>query len=235
MALRLDRTLANLGYGSRAEVRAFVLSGRVRVDGRTLRDPASKVEAGSVTLDGAPLEAPAGLFVALHKPVGYVCSHDDRDGARVWELLPERWLERNPRPTTIGRLDKDSSGLLLVTDLHPLVHSLTSPRHHVTKRYVVTLDRPVEEADALAASFASGELVLRGEEDDPCLPAELTVLEDDRVQVVLTEGRHRQVRRMFGASGYHVETLERIAVGPYELGDLEPGEWRAEDPSLVTA
>jgi 16S rRNA pseudouridine516 synthase len=152
----------------------------------------------------------------------------------VWELLPARWLARNPRTTTVGRLDKDSSGLLLVTDLHPLVHQLTAPRRHVPKRYTVELDRPVDDAPDLIARFASGALVLRGE-DVPCLPAELTVGgAGDRCEVVLTEGRHRQVRRMFGACGYQVVTLHRTAVGPYTLGDLPAGGWRYEDPSLVT-
>jgi 16S rRNA pseudouridine516 synthase len=237
-ALRIDRILSNLGYASRAEVRGLVRAKRVAVDGRTVTDPSQKAEAHLVTLDGAALEAPDGLFVAFHKPVGYVCSHDDRDGSRVWELLPPRWLERNPKATTVGRLDKDSSGLLLVTDVLPLVHELTSPRHHVPKRYVVTLEEPVDDladVDDLVQTFASGALVLRGEEDDPCLPAELHPRTDGAFEVVLTEGRHRQVRRMFGACGYHVATLHRTAVGPYSLGDLPEGGWRTEDPSLVTA
>jgi 16S rRNA pseudouridine516 synthase len=135
----------------------------------------------------------------------------------------------------VGRLDKDSSGLLLITDLPGLVHQLTSPRHHVPKRYVVTLEDAVDDLPALAAVFASGTLVLRGEEDDPCLPAELHARPDGSYEVVLTEGRHRQLRRMFAACGHHVATLHRTAVGPYELGDLAPGAWRTEDPSLVLA
>jgi 16S rRNA pseudouridine516 synthase len=230
--LRIDRILSNLGYGSRADARVLVRDRRVAVDGDIVRNVADKAEPGRVTLDGQPLEAPDGLFVAFHKPVGYVCSHDDRDGNRVWELLPTRWLERNPRATTVGRLDKDSSGLLLVTDRLPLVHELTSPRHHVPKRYVVTLEELVDEREVerLVETFASGELVLRGEEDDPCLPADLRPIDERTFEVVLTEGRHRQVRRMFGACGHHVATLHRTSVGPYELDDLAPGEWRYDNP-----
>jgi 16S rRNA pseudouridine516 synthase len=231
-SLRLDRVLANLGLGTRDEARRLVRAGRVAVAGRVVTDPTEKVDPGSVTLDGEPLEAPGGLFVAVNKPVGFVCSHDDRDGDRVWELLPERWLDRRPRPTTIGRLDKDSSGLLLVTDIMPLVHHLTSPRHHVAKRYVVTLDRPLVDAGELVERFASGAHMLRGDER-PCLPAELTFVGERRAEVVLTEGRHRQVRRMFSACGYEVVSLVRTAVGPYELGDLPEGAWREEDPSLA--
>jgi 16S rRNA pseudouridine516 synthase len=228
--VRLDRILANLGYGSRADARRLVAAGRVAVGGRVARDPGQRVDPAAVTLDGEPLEAPNGLFVALNKPVGSVCSHDDRDGSRVWELLPAQWLERNPRPTTVGRLDKDSSGLLLVTDLHALVHDLTSPRRHVPKRYDVALDRPVADPDALVAAFASGTLVLRGD-DIPCRPAELRLTGPAAAEVVLTEGRHRQVRRMFAACGYEVVGLHRTAVGPYVLGDLAEGEWRVEDPN----
>lgn len=231
--MRVDRVLANLGYATRSEARKLVLAGRVGVDGEIVRNPAADVDPAAVELDGEKLEAPTGLFVALNKPVGYVSSHDDRDGDTVWQLLPSRWLARNPRPTTVGRLDKDSSGLLLVTDLHPLVHRLTSPRHHVPKRYVVRLDRSVDDPDALVAAFAAGTLELRGD-PHPCRPAEL-VVDGDRAEVVLTEGRHRQVRRMFAACGYEVVELRRTQVGPYVLGDLPDGEWRHEDPSLVTA
>lgn len=210
--------------------------GRVTVGGDVVRNPERHVDPGEVAIDGEPLEFPRGLFVAFHKPVGVVCSHDDREGVRVYDLLPLRWTTRNPKVTTIGRLDKDSSGLLLVTDLAPLVHALASPRHEVDKRYVVGLEEPVDAAAAaeLIDVFAAGTLVLRGE-TSPCRPARARLLPDARVELVLTEGRHRQVRRMFAALGHHVTTLQRDAVGPYELGALAAGEWRAEDPELVTA
>ncbi len=232
---RLDRALANLGYGTRRDASRAVRDGRVSVGGVVVRSPERHADPADVALDGVPLEFPHGLFVAFHKPVGVVCSHDDREGVRVYDLLPPRWLARNPKVTTVGRLDKDSSGLLLVTDLAPLVHTLASPRHEVDKRYVVALDEPISAGAAaeLVETFAAGTLVLRGE-PSPCRPARTRLLDDGRVEVVLTEGRHRQVRRMFAALGHHVVTLRRESVGPYELGALAAGEWRAEDPGRVT-
>lgn len=233
--LRLDRAIANLGYGTRREAQRAVRDGRVTVAGVVVRSPERHGDPAEIAIDGESLEFPHGLFVAFHKPLGAVCSHDDRDGLRVYDLLPARWLARNPKVTTVGRLDKDSSGLLLVTDLAPLVHQLAAPRHHVEKRYLVGLDTPLraDELAEMAAVFAAGTLLLSGE-DEPCRPAVLRATTDDRVEVVLTEGRHRQVRRMIGACGPSVASLERISIGPYALGDLPVGEWRAEDPSLVT-
>lgn len=234
--LRLDRAIANLGYGTRREAQRAVRDGRVTVAGVVVRSPERHGDPAEIAINGESLEFPHGLFVAFHKPLGAVCSHDDRDGLRVYDLLPARWLARNPKVTTVGRLDKDSSGLLLVTDLAPLVHQLAAPRHHVEKRYLVGLDTPLraDELAEMAAVFAAGTLLLSGE-DEPCRPAVLRATADDRVEVVLTEGRHRQVRRMIGACGPSVASLERISIGPYELGDLPVGAWRAEDPSLVTA
>jgi 16S rRNA pseudouridine516 synthase len=224
--VRVDRLLANLGYGSRRDAHRLVADGRVCVDGHVVRDVAQAVDPLAVTLDGAPLDAPLGLVVAVHKPVGYVCSHSDREGPRVFDLLPAQWLRRNPKPNTVGRLDKDSSGLVLVTDQGALVHALTAPRRHVEKRYVVTLDRaPGGDSARLVEEFASGALVLRGD-DRPCRPAHLERVDDTTFVVGLTEGRHRQVRRMFGALGYEVTSLHRTQMGPYELGDLREGEWR---------
>lgn len=239
--MRLDRLLANTGYGSRKQVQAVVRGGRVRVDGGVVTDAAQQVDPDRVTLDGAALEAPRGLLAALHKPVGVVCSHSDREGPRIYELVPEQWMRRNPTPTTIGRLDKDSSGLVLVTDQMPLVHTLASPRRHVAKRYEVQLDRVPDafELRDLMTLFASGRLQLRGE-TSPCLPAELRVLlapvgeagmealeaVAPTFEVTITEGRHRQVRRMFAAAGFEVVALHRTQVGDYLLGDLAPGQWR---------
>jgi 16S rRNA pseudouridine516 synthase len=225
-AVRIDRLLANLGYGSRKDVQRLVAGGRVAVDGRVATNAAATVDPATVTLDGEPLDAPHGLVVALHKPAGYVCSHSDREGPRVFDLLPEQWLRRNPRPNTVGRLDKDSRGLVLVTDRGALVHALTAPRRHVEKRYVVTLDRdPGADLGRLVEQFASGTLMLRGD-DTACRPAHLERLDGSSFAVVLTEGRHRQVRRMFGSLGYEVTSLLRTHMGPYALGDLAEGEWR---------
>lgn len=223
--MRLDRLLANLGHGSRPEVQRLVKRGYVQVGGVVVKDPARHVTAAEVTVEGEPLDHPDGILVAVHKPADMVCSHNEREGATVYDLLPPTWLDRSPRPEAVGRLDRDTTGLLLVTDDHQLLHRLTSPKHHVPKTYVATLARPVD--DELVETFAAGTLVLR-DELDACAPATVRVLGDDRctAEVTLTEGRYHQVRRMFAACGNHVEALHRTSVGPWTLGDLPEGEWR---------
>ncbi len=221
--IRLDRLLANLGYASRTEATHMVRNGRVLVDGNVARDPSSRVDPLSVRLDGEPLDHPSGVFVAVHKPADYVCSHDDRDDATVFSLLPRRWLDRTPRPEAVGRLDKDTTGLLLITDDHALLHRLTSPKHHVEKVYEATLDRPADPQ--LIDVFAAGTLMLRSE-TDPCLPATLRIFDDCRAELTITEGRYHQVKRMFAACDYKVESLHRTRVGEWSLDDLAVGAWR---------
>lgn len=201
----------------------MISAGRVAVDDRPARDRATKVEASSVRIDGAELDHHGDLLIVLNKPVGYVCSHDENEGTRAYDLLPARWLQRNPRIESVGRLDKDSSGLLLLTDNHALLHRLTSPKHHVPKRYAITLDEPGDAA--IIEQFASGALLIDGD-TKPCLPAQLTLNDGVCAEVVLTEGRYRQVRRMFAACGRTVVTLHRTHVGAYALGDLKPGTFR---------
>jgi 16S rRNA pseudouridine516 synthase len=221
--VRLDRLLANLGYGSRRDANRLVRDGHVTVDNSAITDPATKVEPSVVRVDGEPLDHPAGIFVALHKPVGHVCSHADEEGETIYQLLPAHWLARSPRPESVGRLDKETSGLLLVTDDGALLHRLTSPRQHIPKTYLATLARPVEHE--LVEVFAAGTLLLRGEVA-PCAPAELEIVDSHTARVVLDEGRYHQVRRMFAACGNHVETLHRTHVGDWSLDGLAPGEWR---------
>ena len=224
--LRLDRVLANLGYATRSTAAGLLRDGRVLVDGVEMRDAATKVDPQAVTLDGEPLDHPCGVLVALHKPAGLVCSHDESEGPLVYDLLPFRWTARTPVVTSAGRLDKDTSGILILTDDSPLVHRLTSPKHHVTKEYEAILDRPVP-ADAVEV-FASGTLTLRNE-NRPCAPADLAVTGERTCTVTMTEGRYHQVRRMFSAIGAEVESLHRRVFGPWRLGvdglDLAPGEW----------
>lgn len=221
---RLDQLLANLGYCSRREARDFLKKQAVTVKGRAVRDPSGKAHAADVLINGEPLDHPDGLLLLLHKPLGLVCSHDEREGPRVYDLLPERWRARNPQITSIGRLDKDTSGLILLTDQTELVHKYTSPKHKVPKLYRATVDRDL--SPDLAPLFAAGTLVLDGE-DTPCAPAELRILDDLRTaDLVLTEGKYHQVRRMFAATGATVLTLHRVQFGRLTLGDLAPGEFR---------
>ena len=223
--LRLDRLLANLGYGSRREVQALVAAGRVLLDGAAPRSADQHLAISPelpthLTVDGAPIDPPPGLVVMLHKPRGYVCSHKE-DGALVYELLPPRWRLREPPLSTIGRLDKDTSGLLLLTDDGELLHRVISPRRHVAKRYRVTLDRPMNGDEA--ELFASGTLLLEAD-DKPLAPAVLETLSPTACHLTITEGRYHQVRRMFAAVGNHVTALHRDRIGGLELPrDLEPG------------
>lgn len=176
-----------------------------------------------VLFEGVPLDPPQGMVILMHKPAGLVCSHDDGEGQLVYDLLPQRWRRRDPKISTIGRLDKETSGLLLLTDEGQLLHRLTSPKHHVPKLYEVTLDRPLQGNEA--EIFASGTLMLNGEKT-PCLPAKLTVIDEVHVTLEITEGRYHQVRRMFAAVGNHVSALHRSRIGNLTLGDLKVGEYR---------
>jgi 16S rRNA pseudouridine516 synthase len=220
---RLDQLLASLGYCSRREARDWIKSGAVTVRGEVADDFGAKAQPADVRVDGEPLDHPDGLLLLLHKPLGLVCSHDSREGPSVYSLLPERWRRRNPPVTSVGRLDKDTSGLLLLTDQSALVHRLTSPKHKVPKVYRATVDRDL--ASELVALFASGTLRL-DDEEKPCAPAELKIVSPREAEVTLTEGRYHQVRRMFAAGGATVLTLHREKFGALALGDLPAGTWR---------
>lgn len=229
---RLDQLLANLGYCSRREARAWIQAGRVTVRGVAEADFGAKADPADVRVDGEPLDHPDGLLLLLHKPVGLVCSHDEREGPNVYSLLPPRWRERNPAITSIGRLDKDTSGLLLLTDQSELVHRLTSPKHKVPKVYRATLNADVPPE--LIPLFASGTLLLK-DEQAPCAPAELKILSPREAELTLTEGRYHQVRRMFASRGVEVLALHRARFGPLELGDLPAGRWRELPPGTWAA
>jgi 16S rRNA pseudouridine516 synthase len=235
--LRLDRLLANMGYGSRKEVQGLARSGGVVLDGAVLLDADRRIAvtpglSARMTVEGRPLDPPPCLALMLHKPVGVTCSHKEA-GALVYQLLPARWRRREPAISTVGRLDKDTSGLLLMTDDGALLHRIISPRSHVAKRYHVTLDRPLTGGEE--AVFASGTLMLDNE-DRPLLPAAFEALSPTEALLTITEGRYHQVRRMFAAVGNHVNALHRDRVGGLELPpDLEPGAYRLMTPADIDA
>ncbi|AWM87926.1 16S rRNA pseudouridine(516) synthase [Microvirga sp. 17 mud 1-3] len=226
--LRLDRLLANLGYGSRREVQQLVDAGAVTLDGAIIEEPDQRIAVTRdlperMQVDDEPLDPPPGLLLMLNKPLGVTCSHKEA-GPLVYGLLPPRWRRRDPALSTVGRLDKETSGLLLMTDDGTLLHRIISPRSNVSKRYRVTLDRPLRGDEA--AIFSSGTLMLDNE-DKPLLPAELEVLSPTEALVTITEGRYHQVRRMFAAVGNHVVALHRDRMGGLTLpDDIAPGEYR---------
>ncbi|GGE40932.1 pseudouridine synthase [Agaricicola taiwanensis] len=234
-SVRLDRLLANLGYGSRREVQALVRHGAVELDGEVLENADARIALESdlptrLSVEGEPLDPLPGMILMLHKPCGVTCSHKEA-GPLIYSLLPERWRRRDPALSTVGRLDKETSGLILLTDDGALLHKIISPKSQVTKRYRVTLDRPLEGHEANA--FASGELLLEGEER-PLLPVPMEVDGPKAATVTLTEGRYHQVRRMFAAVGNHVTALHRDRIGTLELpADLAEGDYQVLTPQDV--
>jgi 16S rRNA pseudouridine516 synthase len=207
---RIDQMLSRHGYCSRGESRGWLKAGRVRIGDLIAKDPSEKVLLADLRIDGEPVDHPEGILVMLHKPAGLVCSRDEREGANVFSLLPERWSRRNPPITSVGRLDKETTGLLLITDRGELVQRWTSPRHKVTKRYEVLVDQDL--TPELIPLFASGTLRLP-DESDPCLPATLTLTGTRTASLDLIEGRYHQVRRMFASQGFRVESLHRSRFG----------------------
>lgn len=220
--MKLLKHIANLGYGSRKEIAQLLKSGRITTASGQALLAESPVDHDTIRIDGEPLDPPPGAVLMLHKPVGYTTSARDI-GPLVYDLLPARFLLRKPLMSPVGRLDRETSGLLLFTDDGTLLHRLTSPRHHVPKRYQVTLARPLQGHEA--AAFAAGTLLLEGE-TTPLKPAMLTPTGTHAADLIVHEGRYHQVRRMFAALGNHVETLHRAAFGLLTLDGLPEGRWR---------
>jgi len=220
--MKLLRYLANLGYGSRKEVAMMLRNGWVTDAAGGALAEGSVAAHEDIRVDDEPLDPAPGLLLMLHKPVGYTCSTKDA-GRLVYDLLPERWRLRNPVVSSVGRLDRDTSGLLLMTDDGALLHRITSPKSHLPKVYEATLaaDLRGDEAEL----FAAGTLMLDGEKE-PLAPATLEAIEPRIARITTIEGRYHQVRRMFAAVGNHVQALHRVRIGGLSLDGLEAGKWR---------
>jgi 16S rRNA pseudouridine516 synthase len=229
---RTDRLLANLGYGSRRDIQAMVRRGRVTLDGTPLKNgdihlPLTEDLPDRLSIDGQRLDPLWPLTLVMHKPLGVVCSHRE-SGRSIYELLPTRWRSREPPLSTIGRLDAETTGLLLFTDDGGLLHRVISPRAKVAKRYLATLARPLRGDEG--EIFAAGTLQLEGDRE-PLAPAALEPLSATSAWLTITEGRYHQVRRMFAAVGNHVEALHRDRIGALDIPEtLAPGEWRIAGP-----
>ena len=229
---RLDKLLCSTGRWSRREVKQLVRQSRVLVDGRPADSPEEKLdpERAELQVDGQRVYCAAFLYLMLHKPAGVLSATEDRRQPTVLDLLPPELGRRGLFP--VGRLDKDTTGLLLLTDDGPLSHALLSPRRHVDKVYWARVEGTLDagDADALREGMTLGD-GLR------CLPAELEILEDgSQCRVTLREGKYHQVKRMLAARGKPVLALKRLSMGPLALDRaLKPGEWRFLRPQEVLA
>jgi 16S rRNA pseudouridine516 synthase len=220
--MKLLKLIANLGYGSRKEVAAMFREGRVTDAGGEVLYADDAIAHADVRIDREPLDPPQGIVLMLHKPVGYTCSTRD-PGRVVYDLLPPRFRLRSPIVSPVGRLDRDTSGLLLLTDDGALLHRIVSPKSGLSKVYEVSLTEDLRGDEV--ALFASGTLMLESEQT-PLLPAAMEILGARAARLTLIEGRYHQVRRMFAAVGNHVQALHRSGIGGLALDGLASGASR---------
>lgn len=223
--IRLDKLISTAKNLSRKEARELIRAGRVEINGLPVRSPDVKTQPGSVTVDGCPLGYQAHVYLMLHKPAGVLSASRDATRPTVLDLIPKSLRRRGLFP--VGRLDKDTRGLLLITDDGDFSHRVISPKSNIPKLYEARLSSPVgEEAVRL---FAGGILLSDGTK---CRPARLELFEDGRVaRVTVSEGKYHQVRRMFAAAGSHVEDLIRLRIGGLALDEhLSPGACRELSP-----
>lgn len=220
--LRLDKLLADTGRWSRKEAKELLRQGRVAVDGVVARQGDKKVdpERERVTVDGTAVNWSEYTYLMLNKPAGYLTATEDRSTPTVMDLIPGELRKNGLAP--VGRLDKDTVGLLLITDNGPLAHQLLSPRHHVDKQYLAWVDGTGCEEDC--AAFEQG-IVL--EDGTKCLPARLELLGPGLCKVTIREGKFHQVKRMLASRGMPVRQLKRVTMGPLILDErLEEGQVR---------
>jgi 16S rRNA pseudouridine516 synthase len=218
---RLDKFLCDCGAGTRSQVKLILKSGRVMVDGKPEKDGSRKIDpdAQTVTLDGAPLQTAGRVVLMLNKPAGFVTATEDRTERTVMELLPEKYKHLELKP--VGRLDKQTEGLLLFTNDGDLLHRLISPKKEVQKVYYAQHEGTAGEEDITA--FSKGLTLADGTH---CLPAVLQPLGPGESLITVCEGKYHQVRRMMASRGMHVNYLERRQEGHLTLGDLPRGQVR---------
>lgn len=220
MTIRLDKLLANASVGSRKEVGLLIREGRVEVDGVVVEKPGKRVEEGArLLVDGKALEAKKYVYYLLHKPEGVISATRDQNKTVLDVIRPEDF-RKGLFP--VGRLDKDTTGLLLLTNNGDLAHRLLSPKRGIEKTYLARVDKELREEDVQA--FKKGFLLLP--ENIITRPAKLIILGDTLGQVTITEGKYHQVKRMFAKVGKEVLQLKRIAMGSLQLGNLEKGSYR---------
>lgn len=227
---RLDKIIAAAGAASRREVKLLIRQGRVLVDGVPAASPEQKADpiANRITVDGVPVAYEPYLYLMLHKPDGVITATEDGRSKTVLDLVPQQWRRKDLAP--VGRLDKDTEGLLLLTDDGTLNHRLTSPRYHTDKVYYARVEGTLEDADA--AAFAAGIALA----DFTCLPARLEIVSSHECLVTVQEGKFHQVKRMLSARGKQVSYLKRLSMGPLTLDDdLSPGEVRKLTADEVAA
>ena len=228
---RLDKVIANRGAASRREVKTLVRQGRVLVDGIPAAAADMKVDAAAavITVDGVALESERHVYLLLHKPAGVLTATEDKRQPTVLDLIPQEMRRRDLAP--VGRLDKDTEGLLLLTDDGELTHRLLSPKYHVDKVYYARVEGVPDAADA--AAFAEGLLLGDGLQ---CLPAKLEPLGGSECLVTLREGKFHQVKRMLASRGKPVLYLKRLAMGPLRLEpELAMGQCRFLTPEELFA
>lgn len=219
---RLDKALSGTGRWSRREVKELVRRGRVLLDGVPAASPEQKIdpETADIRVDGETVSCRRFTYVLLHKPAGVLSAVEDSRQRTVLDLLPQELKRQGLSP--VGRLDKDTEGLLLLTDDGELAHRLLSPKYHVDKRYFARVDGPLDQADvdAFAAGMTLGDGLM-------CLPAGLEPLAEGTCIVTLREGKFHQVKRMLAARGAPVLYLKRLSMGPLTLdAELPIGGWR---------
>lgn len=219
---RLDKLIAASGKATRSEAKIWIRSGRVTVNGAPARSPEQKCDAAAdvVAVDGITLDHAERRYIMMHKPAGVLSATEDREQRTVLDLLPAELRRQGLFP--VGRLDKDVTGLLILTNDGALTHALTAPKKHVPKTYRATVDGVLDASDA--AAFAEG-LVLA--DSTRCRPAELEIIAPDTARVTVYEGKYHQVKRMFAARGKPVTALHRERMGGLALDEsLPPGGWR---------
>lgn len=228
--MQLERLLQSQGFGTRRECRARIRAGQVALGGAVCEDPFVELDPAGLafTVDGEDWTYRAPACVMLHKPAGYECSRKPKHHPAVFALLPDPLVQRGLQ--CVGRLDEDTTGLLLLTDDGQLIHTLTSPRKGVLKRYRVGTKHPVDAA--LVARLLEG--VQLHDAPEPVQAVACEASGEHELLFTIGEGRYHQVKRMVAAAGNRVETLQRISVGRLELpADLAPGHWRWVDPQDI--
>ena len=220
--MELERLLRTQGFGSRAECRTLVHAGRVDANGKTCDDPYEKYapENFNFTVDGVPWTYKEHAYIALNKPADFECSHKPKFHPSVYTLLPRPLITRGVQ--AVGRLDEDTTGLLLMSDDGQFIHQCTSPKKVVPKVYEVTTKHAIDDNQINA--LCTG--VLLNDEPAPIAAAACERISDHLLRLTVTEGKYHQVKRMVAAAGNRVDALHRVSIGGFELpATLKPGEW----------